>query len=154
MATHLHFHIRDTGLAYNQYPIIRTRRENVSWWCSYIKLINHQYHDLIRIVWYMPRIKKDGNIFEYKIKFDVICIYYLFSNIKLIIIEKYNCYDILARSFWVFYYYTSQNYRAMGRYNRFQCIVSVKNCIIRHNDKIPHEMFLIARNCCYWDGRI
>ena len=29
---------------------------------------------------------------------------------------------------------------------------SMKNCIIVRNDKIPHKIFLIKRNCGYWDG--
>ena len=29
---------------------------------------------------------------------------------------------------------------------------SMKNCIIVRNDKIPHKIFLITRNCGYWDG--
>ena len=28
---------------------------------------------------------------------------------------------------------------------------SMKNCIIVRNDKIPHKIFLIKRNCGYWD---
>ena len=48
----------------------------------------------------------------------------------------------------------SSNLKQNHEYTRkyFWRLLSMKNHIVVRNDQIPHKIFLIARNCSYWDG--